>query len=271
MADKGLQTQYAAQCQGSDQCPDVPEDKDGFEDTDGCPDADNDRDQICDPWVATMGLADQYAAVCRLTDGCPDIPEDRDGFQDDDGCPDEDNDQDRICDPWVAANGQVEKYADKCRLSDQCPNEPERVNGFEDDDGCPDAVTKKQLARIEGKKILVLDVILFFFDKTIIKPESFPVIDAVVDILKENPQIKKIRIEGHTDLKGGVGYNKKLSQGRAAAVRQYLVEHGIDANRLTSQGYGKSRPLVKPEKTPEDAQANRRVEFIILQIAEAAK
>jgi len=269
--EKGLTSKYAAVCHGSDLCPNIPEDKDGFEDEDGCPDADNDRDGICDPWVSTLGQAEKYAAVCHGSDQCPDVPEDKDGFEDEDGCPDADNDHDGICDPWVTAMGQTEKYADKCRLKDLCPDVPETVNGFEDDDGCPDAVAKPALARIEGKKIIILDVILFYFDKTVIKPESYPVIDAVVQVLKDNPQIKKIRIEGHTDLKGGVVYNKNLSNGRSKAVQTYLWQKGIGPERLSYAGFGKSRPLVKPEKTPEDAQKNRRVEFIIVKTAEAAK
>ena len=72
-----------------DQCPDVPEDKDGFEDQDGCPDYDNDKDGICDPWVAKEGKLAQYAKICKGIDLCPNQPETFNGFKDDDGCPDE--------------------------------------------------------------------------------------------------------------------------------------------------------------------------------------
>jgi outer membrane protein OmpA-like peptidoglycan-associated protein len=88
----------------SDQCPDQPEDFDGYQDTDGCPDFDNDGDGILD-----------------VNDQCPDQAEDMDGFEDQDGCPDLDNDGDGILD-----------------VNDKCPNEAETVNGFEDSDGCPD-------------------------------------------------------------------------------------------------------------------------------------
>jgi hypothetical protein len=87
-----------------DQCPTVPEDRDGYEDSDGCPDPDNDLDTIPDK-----------------DDKCPDQAEDMDGFEDTDGCPDPDNDKDGIPD-----------------VNDRCPNEPETKNGFDDDDGCPD-------------------------------------------------------------------------------------------------------------------------------------
>jgi hypothetical protein len=154
-----------------DECPDDAEDFDNFEDTDGCPDVDNDKDGVCDPWVAEMGLSAKYAKVCVSSDKCPLIPEDRDGFEDTDGCPDPDNDGDGItdkfdkcpnepedvdgfedkdgcpdpdndgdgiCDPWVAEQGLGQKYASICKGSDKCPSQPEDIDGFEDEDGCPD-------------------------------------------------------------------------------------------------------------------------------------
>ena len=87
-----------------DRCPDVPEDRDGFEDSDGCPDDDNDQDGIPD-----------------VRDKCPLEREDVDGYLDDDGCPDPDNDRDGIPDSM-----------------DRCPNEPEDIDGVEDFDGCPE-------------------------------------------------------------------------------------------------------------------------------------
>ncbi len=263
VADQNRGEQYAALCHGRDQCPDVPEDRDGFEDEDGCPDPDNDNDRICDPWVADQNRGQQYATLCRGRDQCPDVPEDRDGFEDEDGCPDPDNDRDKICDPWVADLSQTAKYADVCRLRDICPDVPENINGIDDDDGCPE--TKDALARIEGKKIVILDVILFYFDKTVIKPESHAVIDAVVKVLQDNPQIRKVRIEGHTDRHGSDAYNVRLSTGRAKAVQTYLIRNGIEASRLTFEGFGERRPLVSPERSPADSQKNRRVEFIILE------
>jgi OmpA-OmpF porin, OOP family len=87
-----------------DKCPDVPEDKDGYQDEDGCPDFDNDGDGIYDS-----------------QDRCPDVSEDFDGYQDEDGCPDNDNDRDGIPDSL-----------------DKCPNTPEDYDGYHDEDGCPD-------------------------------------------------------------------------------------------------------------------------------------
>jgi outer membrane protein OmpA-like peptidoglycan-associated protein len=109
-----------------DECKKDPEDKDGFEDNDGCPDPDNDKDGVCDAFVAERGEAAKYASKCKGTDKCPDVPEDKDGYQDDDGCPDPDNDKDGIPD-----------------AKDRCPDQAEDRDGFEDNDGCPDTDNDK--------------------------------------------------------------------------------------------------------------------------------
>jgi len=123
---------------GRDRCPQVPEDRDGFEDADGCPDLDNDRDGKLD-----------------ALDGCDDAAEDRDGFEDDDGCPDPDNDQDGVLDGYDSCEGAQEDRDgdhddDGCPdddtdrdgvpdAADRCANEPEDTDGLGDEDGCPEA------------------------------------------------------------------------------------------------------------------------------------
>jgi OOP family OmpA-OmpF porin len=121
-----------------DQCPDDPEDRDGFEDTDGCPDPDNDRDGILD-----------------TDDLCPNDPEDRDNFEDDNGCPDPDNDRDRILD-----------------VRDSCPNEPETYNGHEDEDGCPDRGQAVIVDR--GLRSVILERSTSRRTAAEIRPESMP-------------------------------------------------------------------------------------------------
>lgn len=133
-----------------DQCPNDPEDKDGFEDIDGCPDYDNDQDGIYDS-----------------QDQCPDDPEDRDGFQDSDGCPDLDNDKDGIPD-----------------VADACPNNPETVNGYKDDDGCPDE--KPQ----EIKQTLVLRGVNFKTASAELLEESYYVLEQVYNSLEAYPNLK---------------------------------------------------------------------------------
>ena len=92
--------------------------------------------------------------------------------------------------------------------------------------------------------------------------ESFNELDRLYDILKENKGMK-IEISGHTDDKGSDEYNKNLSNSRAKSVLNYLVNKGINADRLTSIGYGESQPVVKND-SDENRAYNRRVEFKVL-------
>ena len=96
---------------------------------------------------------------------------------------------------------------------------------------------------------------------SVIKPESYGILDAVVQVMKDYPQIE-VRIEGHTDSDGGDDYNLKLSKARAESVFDYLVSHGISGSRLIYEGYGESRPLAE-NRTAEGRALNRRVEILI--------
>ena len=107
-----------------------------------------------------------------------------------------------------------------------------------------------------------LNNIFFDFDKTTLRPESFPELDKVVTLLKENPSLF-IEIGGHTDDKGSDEYNENLSQGRAEAVRAYLTSNWIASNRVTAKGYGESMPEVAND-SDENRQINRRVVFTVL-------
>ncbi|MBE7449643.1 MAG: OmpA family protein [Kofleriaceae bacterium] len=175
-------------------------------------------------------------------DRCPTEPEDLDGFQDDDGCPDPDNDGDGILD-----------------VDDACPLEAEVINGVDDSDGCPD----EALATVTGGQVVILEMIHFDTNRARIKRESYPVLDAVVAVLKSQDQLR-IRVEGHTDDRGGDAWNLKLSQQRADSVRAYLIDKGIAADRLETAGFGATRRRI--EGTSEsDRQTNRRVEFVIIE------
>jgi outer membrane protein OmpA-like peptidoglycan-associated protein len=93
-------------------------------------------------------------------------------------------------------------------------------------------------------------------------PEGIETIKKIATILKKYPDVK-VEIGGHTDNEGSASYNQKLSQDRVDMVKKALVEFGIDANRLTTKGYGESKPLVE-NTTPENKAKNRRVEFKLI-------
>lgn len=113
-------------------------------------------------------------------------------------------------------------------------------------------------------QIVIHDKIQFETNKAVIKAESFGLLDEITAAVKEAAQIKKLSIEGHTDDVGADKYNQKLSEQRAASVKQYLVEHGVDAARLDSKGWGEAKPI-GDNKTEEGKEQNRRVEFIIVE------
>lgn len=103
--------------------------------------------------------------------------------------------------------------------------------------------------------------ITFDVNKTEIKPESRKTLEEIAAMLREHPEIK-VSIEGHTDSDGADDANMKLSHGRADAVKAALVKEGIDAARLTTKGWGESKP-VGDNNTPEGKERNRRVEFVL--------
>jgi OOP family OmpA-OmpF porin len=101
----------------------------------------------------------------------------------------------------------------------------------------------------------------FDFNKAIIKQGYDKNIDDLVQVMKDYPDLKVV-IEGHTDNIGTAEFNKELSQKRADAVKQYMVEKGIDANRITAKGFGFERPIASND-TEEGRQKNRRVEAAV--------
>jgi outer membrane protein OmpA-like peptidoglycan-associated protein len=121
--------------------------------------------------------------------------------------------------------------------------------------------------RIYQDREIVIPNIYYDYDKTTLRPESFPVLDTLYSLFAENPTIV-VEIGAHTDSRGSTEYNIILSQGRAASVVKYLVSKGIPAQRLKAVGYGESKPINKcvdgVECTEEEYQLNRRTTFKIL-------
>jgi outer membrane protein OmpA-like peptidoglycan-associated protein len=230
-----------------DDCPEIA----GPAENKGCPWKDKDRDGIYDK-----------------DDKCPDIA----GPKENKGCPWEDSDKDGVLDkddkcPKVAG----EKANDGCPWDDtdkdgvfdkddKCP----KVFGVASNKGCPEDV-KKEEPKAEIKQDVIKKInafsktILFDTGKATIKSESFNSLDAIVAVLNEYPTAN-FKVEGHTDSAGKPASNLKLSKDRAAAVKKYFVDKGINASRLTSEGYGSKKPIAT-NKTAKGKNLNRRVEI----------
>ena len=254
-------------------CPVVkPKDKDGdgiIDDLDACADVpsvanDDPKKNGCPSDKDSDGIVD-------TADACIDVP----GVASDDpkknGCP-PDKDGDGIADvedacvdvPGVKSanpkfNGcPADKDGDGVLNDvDACPDEPGKAQEDPTKNGCP-------MAFVQAGQIKILDQVKFKTASAEILPgkDSEEVLQAVLAVMKAHPEIKKVRIEGHTDDKGSAAINKPLSANRAGSVVKWLVAHGIEASRLSSQGFGPDRPLV-PNKDEDSRRQNRRVEFHI--------
>lgn len=120
----------------------------------------------------------------------------------------------------------------------------------------------KEIPQEIKDKMKDLSSALFAFDKFDISPKAQTILNDVATWLKKNPQMK-CELSGHTDGKGSVAYNQKLSEQRAQAVYDYLVKAGVSSDNLTWKGYGKSEPIATND-TAEGRQLNRRVELRLI-------
>jgi len=122
-------------------------------------------------------------------------------------------------------------------------------------------------AKVEGNEIKIPGKIHFETDKATIKEdkETKEILQTVADMLKENTQINKLRIEGHTDNSGGDDHNMKLSQARADSVVEWLAKNGVDKSRLEAKGWGEHHHLVENNSAANKEQ-NRRVEFKLWEV-----
>jgi outer membrane protein OmpA-like peptidoglycan-associated protein len=113
-------------------------------------------------------------------------------------------------------------------------------------------------------KLFDIKPIYYYFDKDNIRQDASVELDKVVQILKDNPQIK-LELGSHTDTRGSDIYNLDLSQRRARSAVQYILSRGIDPSRITAKGYGETQLIIKNAKTEEQHQTNRRTEFKVVQ------
>lgn len=225
------------------------------------------------PVVASVQVVDSDGdGIPDPEDACPNEP----GLAALQGCPSRDSDRDGVADeadkcpsvPGPARNaGCPVSDRDGDGIADdvdKCPDEAETFNGIDDEDGCPE---KEAAAYVVKKKIVITQRVYFESNKDRILSKSYSILTSVANVLKKFPEIKKVRVEGHTDDVGSDETNKDLSERRAANVLSYLTRGGVDASRLESVGYGKTRPLVTGD-TEEARGTNRRVEFLIVDPAE---
>ncbi len=242
-----------------DACPDAA----GPKEFNGCPDTDGDKiidkDDAC---PETAGLAafngcpdTDGDGVADKDDACPDVA----GLKSMNGCPDTDGDgitdksdkcptvkgpRDNSGCPWPDADG--DSVLDK---DDKCPD----VKGTVANKGCPE-ISDEQIKKLND----YAKTILFDTNKATFQARTIPVLESISAILKEYPS-SVFSIEGHTDSDGKDAANLKLSQDRAAAVVAYLVDKGIGSERLSSVGFGESKPI-DSNKTKAGKANNRRVE-----------
>lgn len=141
------------------------------------------------------------------------------------------------------------------------PPKPERKDSdgdgvYDDEDQCPGTPAG---AKVNSVGCWVLDNVLFDFDKDVIKPEAYPMLDDVARILEKNPAMS-VELHGHCDNVGSHDYNMDLSYRRAHAVKNYLIGKGILKNRMATEGFGFTKPVAL-NGTDAGRAMNRRVEI----------
>ncbi|HLF50671.1 OmpA family protein [Flavobacterium sp.] len=220
----------------ADECPTVF----GLAALNGCPDTDGDgiadKDDAC-PEVAGL----------KALNGCPDA--DGDGVADkDDKCVTVAGPKENAGCPWPDTDG--DGVLDK---DDKCID----VKGTVANSGCPE-VSEEVIKKLNA----YAKTILFNSGKSTFKAQTIPVLQSIVAILKEYPY-SRFLIEGHTDSDGSNEMNQTLSENRAHAVENYLIENGIAADRLKHTGFGETKP-VATNKTAKGKAMNRRTEISLI-------
>jgi outer membrane protein OmpA-like peptidoglycan-associated protein len=123
--------------------------------------------------------------------------------------------------------------------------------------------------RLEANRIVILEKVHFATNKDVILDRSFELLKQVASVLKANPRVERVRVEGHTDDRGDDAFNMDLSRRRSNNVRAFLLAEGIAPERLEAEGYGETRPM-DTNATEAGRENNRRVEFNIVKLAGGA-
>ncbi len=188
-----------------------------------------------------------YDGVPDYLDECPDVVEDHDGYRDDDGCPDLDDDGDNLPDS-----------------EDRCPRQAETPNNFEDEDGCPDTPpATRETVTVSDGRLRLRQRVYFAGDRATIPVYSMAPLRAVARYLLDHPEVRRVRVEGNADDRGTRRHGFDLSLRRALAVVNFLVEQGVERERLEAVGLGDLRPLEAPHDEVTRAR-NRRIDFSIV-------
>jgi OOP family OmpA-OmpF porin len=225
-----------------DECPGTP--KDVVVDARGCP-LDSDGDGVPDYLDKCPGTP---KGVTVDANGCP-LDSDGDGVPDYlDKCPGTPRSV-KVDATGCPVDSDGDGVAD---YLDRCPGTPRGVPV--DKTGCPPAGIE-----IVGDEWMVRGKVLFDLNRATIKPEAGELLGRVAAFLQENPQYV-VEIQGNTDSTGPMAWNMRLSEMRAEAVREFLVDHGVASARLTTKGFGPNEPIV-PNDTVENRAKNRRVDF----------
>lgn len=245
-------------------CPDS--DADGIEDSkDSCPNVfglvefngciDSDGDGISDDKDACPAVFGVNAL-----NGCPEVDGDGDGIKDsNDNCPNVAGPRANNGCPWKDTDGDgiLDKYDSNPTIADS----PLKQNKFDNADRTTPVRPKVSVGVINE-----LDVqykhLLFDYNKSSIRSDSYEILDIITRIMKQYTNTSLL-IEGHTDSRGGLFYNSKLSNKRTAAVKSYIENRGITRARIISEGYGETQPIAT-NNTKEGRQSNRRVELTII-------
>ncbi len=279
-----------------DACPDVPGVLQNDPAKDGCPIADRDHDGVPDvddacPTEPGPRNADPTKNGCPLdtdddgipdsVDACPTVKGIRNADPKKNGCP-ADRDGDGIPDALDACPDTPGVKSTDPKLNG-CPDDPDGDGIRGAADACPfekgpaDPDPKKngcpRFVRVEKSEITISAQIQFKFNgkhkSDTVSAVSEELMKEIRDVIAEHPEILKIEVQGHTDDEGTEEYNMRLSQERADAVRQWLIEGGIPGSKLVAKGYGFFKPL-GDNRIRSGRGLNRRVQFVILERAGAA-